>query len=369
MPSDYQPVDKTELLAPLILSVSVPRLASYVSLIFSLILLSFSSTFVEWEATGTCKQDVLDNNSTHIKSATASPPPSPTPSATAPTPTELTSSLLSAVELTPIPQIIFQKWRTNNKNNISEISERVDWYNTWSKKNPGFVQILFDDNDAARFVTSEYPGDITKAYFKLQLTVERSDLLRYLFLFKFGGYYNDMDTRCLKPIKSWYPNPPSPSHDFEPTGFSIQQWSFASTPGHPILHLLINKIVTTVLASPVEKLKVVEDTVVLTGPVVFTKIVDEYMKSQGGDHAKYSAMHFGYYQVGDVLLFGLTSFAPFGPGAGGDKHEDAKLVHMFSGFKPGGWRNNGDAGIAKEAMPTDVRMRRRYLSEKYEHHS
>ncbi|KAI8800373.1 hypothetical protein BJ742DRAFT_74061 [Cladochytrium replicatum] len=326
-------------------------------------------------------------NSTVVSSTSHPPAPKPTNAVQSATKPWLTASGSAPKSL--IPQLIFQKWMTNNKYNISDQEHRVRWYKSWETLNPGFVQILYDDNDAARFITSEYPGDIAKAYFMLPLTVQRSDLLRYLvskdaptrscngpdrspqFLLKFGGYYNDMDTLCLKPIKAWIPSTTKTpvgfiaglewDDGFDRQNHSFQQWTFASTPGHPILHNLVNHIVTDILATPLEKLRIVDDTIALTGPRIFTKVVDEYARSNGAKGEDYGKMIVGHYQVADLLVFGVTSFAPKMMNAKGTDHPDAKLQHMFSGLLQDGWRFNGEQGVAKESMPTDLpKVKRHY---------
>ena len=64
-----------------------------------------------------------------------------------------------------------------------------------------YVQIYFDDYDALQFVKSYFPQHLP-GYESLIPGAFKIDILRLLLLLRYGGIYNDIGHRYLKPIKS-----------------------------------------------------------------------------------------------------------------------------------------------------------------------
>ena len=85
-----------------------------------------------------------------------------------------------------------------------------EWYRcqeTWKKyfPEPEYKHILWDDDDLANFIKSEYPTyyDIYTSYDK---NIKRIDMARYFILYKYGGIYADMDYMCFKNFYDLVPN-------------------------------------------------------------------------------------------------------------------------------------------------------------------
>jgi mannosyltransferase OCH1-like enzyme len=107
-----------------------------------------------------------------------------------------------------IPNLIHRTWFTSNRYNLSTTNPSVsEWFEGWSQRNPTHVQIIHDDLESEKFIRHRFQGtDVERAFFKLPMVVQRSDFMRYVMLWEFGGVYADMDTTCQVPIESWASN-------------------------------------------------------------------------------------------------------------------------------------------------------------------
>lgn len=95
-----------------------------------------------------------------------------------------------------IPPNIFQTWKT--RDNLP--SNYAYWSSTFSSLNPGHRHLIWDDYDNRDFVTQEFRWFLPY-YDAYPKEIFRADIVRYLFLFKYGGLYVDMDTECLRPVQ------------------------------------------------------------------------------------------------------------------------------------------------------------------------
>ncbi|MDO6416170.1 glycosyltransferase [Sphingomonas sp. BIUV-7] len=93
------------------------------------------------------------------------------------------------------PKIIFQTWKSR-----SEIPDNYRyWHGTFRAKNPEHVVILWDDDDNRRFIAEEFPWFLN-TYNSYPSEIYRADVVRYFFLFRYGGIYADLDTECLRSV-------------------------------------------------------------------------------------------------------------------------------------------------------------------------
>ena len=82
-------------------------------------------------------------------------------------------------------------------NNLpNEIKDVLDHCN---KKNPNYIQIYLDDNDCILFIKEYYPEYYT-AYMSVIPGAFRSDIVRLLLLYKYGGIYADIGYQFVQPI-------------------------------------------------------------------------------------------------------------------------------------------------------------------------
>ena len=85
-----------------------------------------------------------------------------------------------------------------------------EWYRcqeTWKKyfPEPEYKHILWNDDDLANFIKSEYP-EYYDIYISYDKNIKRIDMARYFILYKYGGIYADMDYMCFKNFYDLVPN-------------------------------------------------------------------------------------------------------------------------------------------------------------------
>jgi hypothetical protein len=69
--------------------------------------------------------------------------------------------------------------------------------------NPHYEYVLMDDEGAQKFLAEYFPKYIS-LYTSLTRVQYKSDLLRYLYLYTFGGYYVDIDTLPVLSLDAIY---------------------------------------------------------------------------------------------------------------------------------------------------------------------
>jgi mannosyltransferase OCH1-like enzyme len=94
-----------------------------------------------------------------------------------------------------IEKNIFQTWKSK-----SQLPANFSyWRNTIVDLNPEFSQFFWDDADNRAFVAAHYPWFL-ETYDAYPLEIYRADVIRYFWLYHFGGIYADLDTECLRPL-------------------------------------------------------------------------------------------------------------------------------------------------------------------------
>lgn len=93
----------------------------------------------------------------------------------------------------PFPKIIFQTWKTH-----SLPKQFAYWSETWKKYNP-YNYVLWDDKENREFVATNFNWFLP-TYDGYDAGIKRADAIRYMFLYKYGGIYADLDFECLKPF-------------------------------------------------------------------------------------------------------------------------------------------------------------------------
>ena len=94
-----------------------------------------------------------------------------------------------------IPYTIIQTMKTNR------VPQKM--YNaamSWSNKNPEYDYEFFDDNRIIEFIKSNYDDNILTKFMVINIGAAKADFFRWLYLYKYGGVYIDIDSECLNPI-------------------------------------------------------------------------------------------------------------------------------------------------------------------------
>ena len=176
-----------------------------------------------------------------------------------------------------IPKIIHQTWKTR------ELPENLKhWHNSIIELHPGWKINLWTDEDNLELVKEHFPH-LLKIYQALEYNVMRADIIRYIYMEIFGGYYVDLDyelfiafnneisdTELLLPI----------SRETGKDGkITIGNCIFGSTPNHPFWNDVLDEFYKNPPLNKIHnKLKILN----LTGPGF---ISDIYFKN----HGKYNA--------------------------------------------------------------------------------
>eukprot|EP01084_Bolivina_argentea_P298821 515002_1 len=219
-----------------------------------------------------------------------------------------------------IPYIIWQTAPNHNIENNSILIEQIDEY-----KSKGFDYILMDDNELKQLFTdptitnvNEYKifgGNITKAFLMINPLngAALSDYWRYYVLWKFGGIYIDLDTKCyfsktkiqniLHNYSKYRQNTNVPfaiismeNYTFEygenKGKFKMVQYAMISSKYHPFLQQILKKITNKILTRNIPTVKNElkqyksnyvtvnhERTVRTTGPDIWTDAVFEVINN------------------------------------------------------------------------------------------
>tara|TARA_B100001287_G_C22680586_1_gene530130 strand:+ start:2236 stop:3117 length:882 start_codon:yes stop_codon:yes gene_type:complete len=94
-----------------------------------------------------------------------------------------------------IPKILFQTYF--DKDRIPEkVTQNIE---TYAKD---YKRFLFDDNDALLFLYENFGCVFVEKFKKLSLGAHKADLLRYCFLYVYGGVYIDIKTELFVDLSS-----------------------------------------------------------------------------------------------------------------------------------------------------------------------
>jgi mannosyltransferase OCH1-like enzyme len=96
---------------------------------------------------------------------------------------------------------------------------------------PDWEYMLWTDNNATAFVMINYP-DVVPHYFHYAQTIQRTNVLRYLLLYHYGGVYLDVDITCLVPLDTLL-HLPFVTPGAHPAG--INNAFILARPDHPFL--------------------------------------------------------------------------------------------------------------------------------------
>ncbi|GKT61094.1 hypothetical protein ColTof4_01202 [Colletotrichum tofieldiae] len=231
----------------------------------------------------------------------------------------------------------------------------------WLALNGGYMYTLVDSKRGDEFLKSRFgnTSDIFRTYDNLHDVGMRSDFLGYLLLEAEGGIYTETDTIALKSIDSWIPShlrdntrlvigieydqrDGMPWEDV-PHPLQFAQWTIASEPGHPVLNMMVARVVTSVKdlarrhgVREIELRPTSFEVMNSTGPAAWTEVVFEYLQSLNPDLT--DTMSFSYLErptlCGDVLILPIDGFGMGQRHSGstddGSIPEAALVRHLFA---------------------------------------
>ena len=156
----------------------------------------------------------------------------------------------------PLPRILHQTWRSCALPSVqARLRARCVRLLGGSSIGAGSWQLPFwtdSDNDA--FVREAFPS-FYPTYRKYSLPIKRADAVRYLYLWKFGGVYMDVDSSCLRHLDALELAPAeavfSYQHGAKKAPDAVANAFMAAPAGHPFLAFLLSRL-EAAAAKPVQ---------------------------------------------------------------------------------------------------------------------
>jgi Glycosyltransferase sugar-binding region containing DXD motif len=144
-----------------------------------------------------------------------------------------------------IPRIIHQSWKT-----ISVPERFRGFQERWRTLHPGYEYRLWTDEDNAAFVRAEFPS-LLPLYRSFSREIYRADLVRCLYLARFGGIYADLDIEPLRALDPFLARATNCWLGSEPECHAIKRLGRArmacnavmgSVPNHPFWAAMIDEM-------------------------------------------------------------------------------------------------------------------------------
>ena len=118
--------------------------------------------------------------------------------------------------------------------------------------NPEFEYCFFDDDDVVRFFDTEFP-EYRRVFDSFRFKIQKFDFFRYLAVYRYGGFYLDLDVLLAAGMSSLTPHAcVFPFEDLNINSWlrrryqmdwTIGNYAFGARPGHPFLREVIQNCV------------------------------------------------------------------------------------------------------------------------------
>jgi mannosyltransferase OCH1-like enzyme len=105
---------------------------------------------------------------------------------------------------------------------------------SWREFHGDYDYMRFDDRSAADFISEQFSGEILRAYLRAPHPAQKADVFRLAYLCARGGFYVDVDDRCLASIRTIVPEWAEFVSYQEDYG-TIANNFLGATPAHPVI--------------------------------------------------------------------------------------------------------------------------------------
>ena len=95
-----------------------------------------------------------------------------------------------------IPKTLVQFW---DEEALPDDLEQI--CSTWSLNNPGYHYKRFSSKSASEYLQRRHGAATLQAFLRAREPAQKADIFRLAYLFAEGGYYADVDDRCVAPIE------------------------------------------------------------------------------------------------------------------------------------------------------------------------
>ena len=145
-----------------------------------------------------------------------------------------------------IPKRIIQTGKTQDLSILENASAM-----SVQKLNPNFEYIFYDDVMIEKFFNKECP-EYKEVFYSFQEPIQKIDFFRYLAIYKYGGFYFDLDFilassledlleyNCVFSFEELTINKYLVNNGLD---WEIANYAFGATPGHPFIHSIIQNCV------------------------------------------------------------------------------------------------------------------------------
>lgn len=151
---------------------------------------------------------------------------------------------------------------------------------TWQELNPDYNYIYASDAKCRKMILEDYGQQYLDLYNSIDIGFVRADFWRYLILKKYGGFYADIDTYCLKSLSDWVSLDGKmviAKETYDIVGTANCVWFFGTTPDNEyissVVDLMLNKINDKKIRNEITPRD--------TSPWVFTEAIESIQKSDG----------------------------------------------------------------------------------------
>ncbi|WP_196010029.1 glycosyltransferase family 32 protein [Parabacteroides distasonis] len=175
-----------------------------------------------------------------------------------------------------VPKIIHQIWSAKFKPYPAIFGKLAD---TWRRYHPDWEYILWDDERMDCFVHTYYP-EYEEIFKRFPYDVQRWDVIRYLILYKMGGFYVDCDYECRKPFDSLLGDhtcclglEPSSHAAYARRDICIGNALMAVKAGHPFMRELIDHVMSAPIPEVLPRDKIAY-VVLSTGPIFLSNLYE-----------------------------------------------------------------------------------------------
>lgn len=142
-----------------------------------------------------------------------------------------------------IPMFLHQTWKSEMMR-----EDYVASFDNWSKLHPGFTHVLWTDDDNDLLVTTCFP-ELLPSYQWLPLIIQKTDFVRLMYLYRYGGIYADMDYIAYQAIPPCLPSLCGFMAVESPFSLNecMQNSLMVSSPEHPVVLEALNIINQTII--------------------------------------------------------------------------------------------------------------------------
>ncbi|HEY9262167.1 glycosyltransferase family 32 protein [Chitinophaga sp.] len=176
-----------------------------------------------------------------------------------------------------IPRILHQTWKSEDMPDNFRLMAQ-----TWKENHADWEYMLWTDEMNRDFVATHFP-DFLQVYDSYPTAIQRVDAVRYFILFKYGGFFVDLDFECLaciEPIVNQagcvFGLEPREHCDLHNKAFIISNAFMGTTAGSPFFQALCEELHRNTTMTDHPNDRVLET----TGPFMLSRLYTAYIQKE-----------------------------------------------------------------------------------------